>query len=137
MHSQVLRYVRLFIFGCWGILLLLMLLYGPWMIQAKQITIPDISITNFVIRDMASFVPAQQEAAGQLIGEGKAVLSATEAVPNRLPNMRLVIFVLLLFPLCTKILRTRFSEAFVVPHLSDIRGMLPLPLAPPSGLCLS
>ena len=46
MQSQVLRYIRFFIFGCWGILLLLMLLYGPWMIQAKQITIPDISITT-------------------------------------------------------------------------------------------
>ena len=115
MQSQVLRYIRFFIFGCWGILLLLMLLYGPWMIQSKQITIPDISITNFM----------------------KAVLSATEAVPNKLPNMRLVVFLLLLFPLCTKVLRTRFSESLLVPHLSDIRGMLPLPLAPPSGLCFS
>ena len=126
-----------FIFGCWGILLLLMLLYGPWMIQAKQITIPDISITNFMIRDTSSFFPMHQEAAEQLIGEGKAVLSATEAVPNKLPNMRLVVFLLLLFPLCTKVLRTRFSESLLVPHLSDIRGMLPLPLAPPSGLCFS
>ena len=90
MQSQVLRYIRFFIFGCWGILLLLMLLYGPWMIQAKQITIPDISITNFMIRDTSSFFPMHQEAAEQLIGEGKAVLSATEAVPNKLPNMRLV-----------------------------------------------
>ena len=78
MQSQVLRYIRFFIFGCWGILLLLMLLYGPWMIQAKQITIPDISITNFMIRDTSSFFPMHQEAAEQLIGEGKAVLSATE-----------------------------------------------------------
>ena len=77
MQSQVLRYIRFFIFGCWGILLLLMLLYGPWMIQAKQITIPDISITNFMIRDTSSFFPMHQEAAEQLIGEGKAVLSAT------------------------------------------------------------
>ena len=130
MQSQVLRYIRFFIFGCWGILLLLMLLYGPWMIQAKQITIPDISITNFMIRDTSSFFPMHQEAAEQLIGEGKAVLSATEAVPNKLPNMRLVVFLLLLFPLCTKVLRTRFSESLLVPHLSDIRGMLPLPLAP-------
>ena len=129
MQSQVLRYIRFFIFGCWGILLLLMLLYGPWMIQAKQITIPDISITNFMIRDTSSFFPMHQEAAEQLIGEGKAVLSATEAVPNKLPNMRLVVFLLLLFPLCTKVLRTRFSESLLVPHLSDIRGMLPLPLA--------
>lgn len=98
MQSQVLRYIRFFIFGCWGILLLLMLLYGPWMIQAKQITIPDISITNFMIRDTSSFFPMHQEAAEQLIGEGKAVLSATEAVPNKLPNMRLVVFLLLLFP---------------------------------------
>ena len=111
-----------------------MLLYGPWMIQAKQITIPDISITNFMICDTSSFFPMHQEAAEQLIGEGKAVLSATEAVPNKLPNMRLVVF---LFPLCTKVLRTRFSESLLVPHLSDIRGMLPLPLAPPSGLCFS
>ncbi len=124
MQSQVLRYIRFFIFGCWGILLLLMLLYGPWMIQAKQITIPDISITNFMIRDTSSFFPMHQEAAEQLIGEGKAVLSATEAVPNKLPNMRLVVFLLLLFPLCTKVLRTRFSESLLVPHLSDIRGML-------------
>jgi hypothetical protein len=51
--------------------------------------------------------------------------------------MRLVVFLLLLFPLCTKVLRTRFSESLLVPHLSDIRGMLPLPLAPPSGLCFS
>ena len=137
MQSQVLRYIRFFIFGCWGILLLLMLLYGPWMIQAKQITIPDISITNFMIRDTSSFFPMHQEGAEQLIGEGKAVLSATEAVPNKLPNMRLVVFLLLLFPLCTKVLRTRFSESLLVPHLSDIRGMLPLPLAPPSGLCFS
>lgn len=137
MQSQVLRYIRFFIFGCWGILLLLMLLYGPWMIQAKQITIPDISITNFMIRDTSSFFPMHQEAAEQLIGEGKAVLSATEAVPNKLPNMRLVVFLLLLFPLCTKVLRTRFSESLLVPHLSDIRGMLPLPLAPPSGVCFS
>ena len=137
MHIQVLRYVRFFIFGCWGILLLLMLLYGPWMIQAKQITIPDISITNFMIRDTFSFFPMHQEAAEQLIGESKAVLSATEVAPNRLPNMRLVILVLLLFPLCTKVLRTRFSESLFVPHLSDIRGMLPLPLAPPSGFCFS
>ena len=121
MQSQVLRYIRFFIFGCWGILLLLMLLYGPWMIQAKQITIPDISITNFMIRDTSSFFPMHQEA----------------AVPNKLPNMRLVVFLLLLFPLCTKVLRTRFSESLLVPHLSDIRGMLPLPLAPPSGLCFS
>ena len=70
MQSQVLRYIRFFIFGCWGILLLLMLLYGPWMIQAKQITIPDISITNFMIRDTSSFFPMHQEAAEQLIGEG-------------------------------------------------------------------
>ena len=91
MQSQVLRYIRFFIFGCWGILLLLMLLYGPWMIQAKQITIPDISITNFMIRDTSSFFPMHQEAAEQLIGEGKAVLSATEAVHNKLPNMRLVV----------------------------------------------
>ena len=97
MQSQVLRYIRFFIFGCWGILLLLMLLYGPWMIQSKQITIPDISITNFMIRDTSSFFPMHQEAAEQLIGEGKAVLSATEAVPNKLPNMRLVVFLLLLF----------------------------------------
>ena len=124
MQSQVLRYIRFFIFGCWGILLLLMLLYGPWMIQSKQITIPDISITNFMIRDTSSFFPMHQEAAEQLIGEGKAVLSATEAVPNKLPNMRLVVFLLLLFPLCTKVLRTRFSESLLVPHLSDIRGML-------------
>ena len=137
MQSQVLRYIRFFIFVCWGILLLLMLLYGPWMIQAKQITIPDISITNFMICDTSSFFPMHQEAAEQLIGEGKAVLSATEAVPNKLPNMRLVVFLLLLFPLCTKVLRTRFSESLLVPHLSDIRGMLPLPLAPPSGLCFS
>ena len=115
MQSQVLRYIRFFIFGCWGILLLLMLLYGPWMIQAKQITIPDISITNFMIRDTSSFFPMHQEAAEQLIGEGKAVLSATEAVPNKLPNMRLVVFLLLLFPLCTKVLRTRFSESLLVP----------------------
>ena len=94
MQIQVLRYIRFFIFGCWGILLLLMLLYGPWMIQAKQITIPDISITNFMIRDTSSFFPMHQEAAEQLIGEGKAVLSATEAVPNKLPNMRLVVFLL-------------------------------------------
>lgn len=86
MQSQVLRYIRFFIFGCWGILLLLMLLYGPWMIQAKQITIPDISITNFMIRDTSSFFPMHQEAAEQLIGEGKAVLSTTEAVPNKLPE---------------------------------------------------
>lgn len=137
MHIQVLRYVRFFIFGCWGILLLLMLLYGPWMIQAKQITIPDISITNFMIRDTFSFFPAHHQAAEQLIGEGKAVLSATEVAPNRLPNVRLVILVLLLFPLCTKVLRTRFSESLFVPHLSDIRGMLPLPLAPPSVLRFS
>ena len=110
MQSQVLRYIRFFIFGCWGILLLLMLLYGPWMIQSKQITIPDISITNFMIRDTSSFFPMHQEAAEQLIGEGKAVLSATEAVPNKLPNMRLVVFLLLLFPLCTKVLRTRFPS---------------------------
>ncbi|WP_302552879.1 hypothetical protein [uncultured Bilophila sp.] len=137
MQNQVWRYVRFFIFGCGGILLLLMLLYGPWMIQAKQITIPDISIANFMIRDTSSFFSMHQEAAEQLIGESKAVLSATEAAPNKLPNMRLVIFLLLLFPLCTKVLRTRFSESFFVPHLSDIRGMLPLPLAPPSGLPLS
>lgn len=60
MQSQVLRYIRFFIFGCWGILLLLMLLYGPWMIQAKQITIPDISITNFMICDTSSFFPMHQ-----------------------------------------------------------------------------
>ena len=137
MQNQVWRYVRFFIFGCGGILLLLMLLYGPWMIQAKQISIPVISIANFMIRDTSSFFSMHQEAAEQLIGESKAVLSATEAAPNKLPNMRLVIFLLLLFPLCTKVLRTRFSESLLVPHLSDIRGMLPLPLAPPSGLPLS
>ena len=79
MQNQVWRYVRFFIFGCGGILLLLMLLYGPWMIQAKQITIPDISIANFMIRDTSSFFSMHQEAAEQLIGESKAVLSATEA----------------------------------------------------------
>ena len=68
MQSQVLRYIRFFIFGCGGILLLLMLLYGPWMLQAKQITIPDISIANFMIRDTSSFFPMHQEAAEQLIG---------------------------------------------------------------------
>ena len=122
MQSQVLRYIRFFIFGCWGILLLLMLLYGPWMIQAKQITIPDISITNFMIRDTSSFFPMHQEAAEQLIGEGKAVLSATEAVPNKLPNMRLVVFLLLLFPLCTKVLRTRaFPDPSLSPTLRSLK----------------
>ena len=81
MQNQVWRYVRFFIFGCGGILLLLMLLYGPWMIQAKQITIPDISIANFMIRDTSSFFSMHKEAAAQLIGERTAVLSATEAAP--------------------------------------------------------
>ena len=96
MQSQVLRYIRFFIFGCWGILLLLMLLYGPWMIQAKQITIPDISITNFMIRDTSSFFPMHQEAAEQLIGEGKAAslpsvyegsADAFFRVPPRTPSL--------------------------------------------------
>ena len=54
MQSQVLRYIRFFIFGCWGILLLLMLLYGPWMIQAKQITIPDMTspINGFRLKNV-------------------------------------------------------------------------------------
>ena len=130
MQSQVLRYIRFFIFGCWGILLLLMLLYGPWMIQAKQITIPDISITNFMIRDTSSFFPMHQEAAEQLIGEGKAVLSATEAVPNKLPNMRLVVFLLLLFPLCTKVLRTRFPSPSSYPISRTSEECCPFPSLP-------
>lgn len=79
MQSQVLRYIRFFIFGCWGILLLLMLLYGPWMIQAKQITIPDISITNFMICDTSSFFPMHQEAPNSSLE--KARLSCPQRRP--------------------------------------------------------
>lgn len=130
MQSQVLRYIRFFIFGCWGILLLLMLLYGPWMIQAKQITIPDISITNFMIRDTSSFFPCIRKPPNSSLEKARLSWSATEAVPNKLPNMRLVVFLLLLFPLCTKVLRTRFSESLLVSHLSTSEDAAPSSRSP-------
>ena len=131
MQSQVLRYIRFFIFGCWGILLLLMLLYGPWMIQAKQITIPDISITNFMIRDTSSFFPcirsrrtAHWRRQGCPVRNGGRTQQVAEYAACR--------FLLLLFPLCTKVLRTRFSDPLVPPSLGHQRNVAPSSLPRPA-----
>ncbi len=131
MRYPICRYIRAFLLGCWGILTLLMLLYGPWMVRTQTLAIPDISIANFTISEPA-LSPMPQESAGKLLEGNNAVLTTPEAAPNRTsPNVRYLLLVVFLFPLCTKSLRPRFSERVFVPHLPDIRGMIPLPQSPP------
>ena len=106
---------RLFIKSFLSILMLLMLFCTP-----------DVT-TSFVLSE---YLPLETEQATAVVRANKAFLP--ERGLNRETGFPLLtLLFLLLYPLCTRSLRTLSWADLLLPRLAEIRGMLPLPGAPP------
>ena len=80
-----------------------------------------------------SFTPAAPSHTRYFIESGTAVLpDISSSRAKRLFHPILFLFFLALYPVCTRVLRACPLREVLLPRLSDIRGLLPLPLAPPS-----
>ena len=80
-----------------------------------------------------SFTPAAPSHTRYFIESGTAVLpDISSSRAKRLFHPILFLFFLALYPVCTRALRACPLREVLLPRLSDIRGLLPLPLAPPS-----
>ena len=112
---------RLFIKSFLSILMLLMLFCTPDALKANASF--DSSVTS-------EYLPLETEQATAVVRANKAFLP--ERGLNRETGFPLLtLLFLLLYPLCTRSLRTLSWADLLLPRLAEIRGMLPLPGAPP------
>ena len=78
----------------------------------------------------SEYLPLETEQAAAIIRTNKVLLP--ERGLNRETGFPLLaLLFLLLYPLCTRSLRTLSWSDLLLPRLAEIRGMLPLPGAPP------
>ena len=112
---------RLFIKSFLSILMLLMLFCTPDALKANASF--DTSVTTSFVP--SEYLPLETEQATAVVRANKAFL------PERGLNPLLTLLFLLLYPLCTRSLRTLSWADLLLPRLAEIRGMLPLPGAPP------
>ena len=110
---------RLFIKSFLSILMLLMLFCTPDALKANASF--DTSVTTSFV--LSEYLPLETEQATAVVRANKAFL------PERGLNRETGF--LLLYPLCTRSLRTLSWADLLLPRLAEIRGMLPLPGAPP------
>ena len=112
---------RLFIKSFLSILMLLMLFCTPDALKANASF--DTSVTTSFVP--SEYLPLETE-------QATAVVRANERGLNRETGFPLLtLLFLLLYPLCTRSLRTLSWADLLLPRLAEIRGMLPLPGAPP------
>lgn len=117
---------RLFIKSFMGILMLLMLFCVPDTPRANPSF--DTSITmNFA---PSEFLPLETEQASAIVRANKAFLPE-RGLNREVGFPTLALLFLLLYPLYTRSLRTLSWADLLLPRLAEIRGMLPLPGAPP------
>lgn len=117
---------RLFIKSFMSILMLLMLFCVPDTPRANPSF--DTSITiNFAPNE---FLPLETEQASAIVRANKAFLPE-RGLNREVGFPTLALLFLLLYPLCTRSLRTLSWADLLLPRLAEIRGMLPLPGAPP------
>ncbi|WP_308776449.1 hypothetical protein [uncultured Bilophila sp.] len=108
------------------ILMLLMLFCVPDTPRANPSF--DTSITiNFA---PSEFLPLETEQASAIVRANKAFLPE-RGLNREVGFPTLALLFLLLYPLCTRSLRTLSWADLLLPRLAEIRGMLPLPGAPP------
>ena len=110
---------RLFIKSFLSILMLLMLFCTPDALKANASF--DTSVTTSFV--LSEYLPLETEQATAVVRANKAFLP--ERGLNRETGFPL------LYPLCTRSLRTLSWADLLLPRLAEIRGMLPLPGAPP------
>ena len=117
---------RLFIKSFLSILMLLMLFCTPDALKANASF--DTSVTTSFVP--SEYLPLETEQATAVGRANKAFLP--ERGLNRETGFPLLtLLFLLLYPLCTRSLRTLSWADLLLPRLAEIRGMLPLPGAPP------
>ena len=117
---------RLFIKSFLSILMLLMLFCTPDALKANASF--DTSVTTSFVP--SEYLPLETEQATAVVRANKAFLP--ERGLNRETGFPLLtLLFLLLYPLCTRSLRTLSWADLLLPRLAEIRGMLPLPGAPP------
>ena len=117
---------RLFIKSFLSILMLLMLFCTPDALKCQTRRLPS-ATTSFV---PSEYLPLETEQATAVVRANKAFLP--ERGLNRETGFPLLtLLFLLLYPLCTRSLRTLSWADLLLPRLAEIQGMLPLPGAPP------
>ena len=117
---------KLFFKSLLSILMLLMLFCVPEAPKANASF--DTSVTTNLVP--SEFLPLETEQASAVVRANKAFLP--ERGLNRemgFPSLALIF--LLIYPLCTRSLRTLSWADLLLPRLAEIRGMIPLPGAPP------
>ncbi len=117
---------RLFIKSFMSIMMVLMLFCTP---DAPKANAPiETSVTTSLVP--SEYLPLETEQASAVVRANKAFL------PERGLNREmgfpiLALIFLLLYPLCTRLLRTLSWADLLLPRPAEIRGMLPLSGAPP------
>ena len=117
---------RLFIKSLLSILMLLTLFCTPDVPRANA------SFDTLITMSLSpsEYLPPETEQAPAIIRTNKILLP--ERGLNRETGFPLLaLLFLLLYPLCTRSLRTLSWSDLLLPRLAEIRGMLPLPGAPP------
>lgn len=118
---------RLFIKSLLSILMLLTLFCTPDVPRANASfdTLITISLSP------SEYLPLETEQAAAIIRTNK-VLLPERGLDRETGFPLLALLFLLLYPLCTRSLRTLSWSDLLLLRLAEIRGMLPLPGAPPS-----